>query len=241
MLDLRFSKLSGRVVISCDSAAVRYLQSLRSRFATSASISNQAFDLEVDDLLVNLRELAEWPSEDTDIHWEPELQRLVEDNAADAVMLQNRLSASVEMPMPAVESPGNGWTAELTEFQRRDFSKLWELSHGANFSVPGAGKTRVALALFHASRSAGEVGRMLVVCPKSAFESWENEAEICFPGSGLRVVVMDSATPPLADVVLINYERLPDCRAALVDWLRLQPTLLVLDEAHRMKLGAAGV
>jgi SNF2 family DNA or RNA helicase len=240
MLDLRFSNLAGRVVISCDSASARYLQPLRGRFATSASISNQAFDLEVDDLLVNLRELAEWPSEDTEIHWEPELQRLVEDNAEDAITLQNRLSAGVKMFAPAVGAPGSGWTAPLTEFQLRDFGKLWELGHGANFSVPGAGKTRVALALFHASRSAGEVRRMLVVCPKSAFESWENEAEICFPGAGMRVVVMDSATPPLADIVLINYERLPDCRAALVDWLRTQTTMLVLDEAHRMKLGAAG-
>ena len=240
MLDLRFSTLAGRVLVSCDPGSARHLQVLRGRYATSMSISNQGFDLEVDDLLVNLRELAAWPAEDTDIRWQTELLRLVEGNAADAATLESRLAAGTDGQVFVPEEVGPGWTAELREFQRRDFGKLLELGHGANFSVPGAGKTRVALALFQARRRGGEVARMLVVCPKSAFESWEVEAGICFPDVPVRVSVMDSSTPPLADIVLVNYERLPDCRAALVEWLRAQPTMLVLDEAHRMKLGKAG-
>ena len=81
---------------------------------------------------------------------------------------------------------------------------------------------------------------MLVVCPKSAFESWQSEAQICFSGAPLRLAVMDGSTVPAADVVLINYERLPDARSALIQWLRTRTAMLVLDEAHRMKLGPAG-
>jgi SNF2 family DNA or RNA helicase len=214
---------------------------LRSRYASSASISNHAFDLEIDDLLVNLHELAAWPVHDLEIRWQPELLKIVEENAADAAILQNRLSGASEPPAFVSKDLGPEWAAQLTDFQRRDVGKLLEVGHGANFSVPGAGKTRATLAIFQANRICGKVARMLVVCPKAAFESWQDEVEICFPEAPLRVALMNSSTPPAADIVLINYERLPDSRPALVQWLRSQPTMLVLDEAHRMKLGPAGV
>ena len=240
MLDLRFSTRAGRIEINSDLGAARHLNALRSRFSSSASISKQAFDLDIDDLLVNLYELAQWPTGDADIRWQPELLALVEGNAADGLIVQSRL-ASPDGHGPTRQAELDvSWSTQLTAFQQRDVSKLLELAHGVNFSVPGAGKTRVSLAIFQARRDAGEVARMLVVCPKSAFESWQSEAETCFPHQPLRVEVMDGPTAPACDVLLINYERLPDARAALLTWLRGQPTFLVLDEAHRMKLGPAG-
>jgi len=240
MLQLRFSTQAGRVELSCDPASARDLQAMRGRFTTGASISSQAFDLEIDDLLVNLHELAMWP-QDPDIRWQRELLDLVEGNAADAGVLQARLATGADQQAPSAPSLlGGGWAASMTDFQRRDLGKLLELAHGANFSVPGAGKTRVSLAAFQARRDAGEVDRMLVVCPKSAFESWQTEALECFPADGMRVAVMDTAAAPACDVLLVNYERLPDARPALLQWLRARPALLVLDEAHRMKLGPAG-
>lgn len=204
------------------------------------SISHQAFDVEIDDLLVNLQELAAWPPEDLDIRWQPELLRLVEVNASDAAALLGRLAAVSDLTTFQPPRMGPTWVGELTDFQSRDLEKLQSLGHGANFSVPGAGKTRVALAVFESSRASGKVDRMLVVCPKAAFESWQIEAGICFSGTPLRVAIMDTSTPPAADVVLINYERLPIARAAIIQWLRTRPAMLVLDEAHRMKLGPAG-
>jgi hypothetical protein len=241
VLELGFSTFAGRALLSCDAASANRLQRLRSRYSTARSISNEAFDLEVDDLLVNLNELATWPSEDTDIRWQPELLSLVEGNATDAAIVEARLGGSTGRPSVPEAAVSAEWNDRLTDFQRRDIAKLLELAHGANFSVPGAGKTRVALAIFEARRRAGEVARMLVVCPKSAFESWQTEAATCFPNAPLHVAVMDSTGVPAADVVLINYERLPDARAALLLWLRAQPALLVLDEAHRMKRGPTGV
>lgn len=242
MLQLRFSTQAGRVELSCDPGSARDLQALRGRFTSGASISSQAFDLEIDDLLVNLHELAHWPTDGSDdVRWQPELLALVEGNAADAAVLQARLTEDgTHAAAPAAPPAGGGWAAPLTDFQRRDLGKLLQLAHGANFSVPGAGKTRVSLAAFQSRRDAGQVTRMLVVCPKSAFESWQTEAATCFPGTGLRTAVMDTATPPACDILLVNYERLPDARPALLQWLRAAPSMLVLDEAHRMKLGPAG-
>lgn len=198
----------------------------------------QSFDVGIDDFLINLRELARWPENDDDIRWDTALLNLVEGNAADAEVVGTKLSHSgtttgVDLGAPS----GDAWS--LTEFQRRDITKLLALRHGANFSVPGAGKTRVALANFQSRRAAGEVVRMLVVCPKSAFESWQTEAEHCFEGT-IRLAVMDGTPPPSLDILLVNYERIVDSQGLLLSWMRTEPTLLVLDEAHRMKLGPAG-
>jgi len=238
VLDLRFSILAGRAEISADDKYSYNLQVLRTRFSSSRSLSELAFDVEIDDLLVNLGVLATWPADDTDIRWDERLLRLVVGNAEDANVLQTKLTSAPLHEKPITLS--SSWKAGLTDFQKRDIAKLLTLTHGANFSVPGAGKTRVSLAVFHSRRTAGTVTRMLVVCPKAAYESWRNEARECFPDSPVRVALMDSTTPPEADIVLVNYERLPDARPALINWLKSQPALLVLDEAHRMKLGAAG-
>ena len=239
MLRLRFSTQSGRVELSCAEGYAQHLQGLRNRFGSSVTQSQLAFDLELDDLLVNLRDLARWP--DTNFDWQPELLQLVEDNASDANTMEERLrEAEAETASVDPAALGGGWVAPLTEFQIRDISKLLGLTHGANFSVPGAGKTRVALAVFQARKDLGEIDRMLVVCPKAAFESWVTETQLCFADPPPRVSVMDGPHPPFADIVLINYERLPDARAALLSWLAERPALLVLDEAHRMKRGPTG-
>jgi SNF2 family DNA or RNA helicase len=240
MLTLRYSTRVGRVEISCDRSNVAHLNALRGRFASGSSVGNQAFDIDIDDFLVNLYELTRWPGSDEDVRWAPELKRLVEGNAADADVVQARLADVSRAYNPPPAHFGDGWDASLTSFQGRDLGKLLDLNHGANFSVPGAGKTRVALANFQVRRDSGEVSRLLVVCPKSAYEAWQTEVSICFPSNPPTVEILDGSAAPECDLLLVNYERLPDAEGALIRWLDAQPALLILDEAHRMKLGAAG-
>ena len=241
MLSLRFSPTAGRAIISCDAGSSSSLQRLRNRYASSTSTSNTAFEVSIDDLLVNLQELAVWPADDdANVHWQPELLTLVVGNVSDVAILDARLS--VEPSTAALPTPkfGPDWSGNLTELQLQNVAELQAMTHGANFSVPGAGKTRVALAAFESGRSAGMVSRLLVVCPKSAFESWLTESTVCFPASPLQVSIMNGTAVPAADVVLINYERLPDATSALTAWLKSSPAMLILDEAHRMKLGPTG-
>ena len=240
VLTLSFSSSVGRVIISCDERSSEHLKTLRNHYGSGTSVNNTAFEVSVDDLLVNLQELAVWPSDDPDVRWQRELLTLVETNVSDAAVLEEQLS--VQPPTVGQLTPefGESWSGSLTALQLQDVTKLRSMAHGANFSVPGAGKTRVALAVFDAGCVGHQVRRMLVVCPKSAFESWQTEAELCFSPTPLRVAIMNSAAVPAADVVLINYERLPDAIPALAAWLRTLPAMLVLDEAHRMKLGPAG-
>jgi SNF2 family DNA or RNA helicase len=241
VLDIRFSTRAGRVQISCDPALADALQALKARFASGESISLQSFDVELDELLANLYELAQWPASDTNVAWQAELRELVEANVADASVASGSLTAGGATNQVGTPVALDGdWKAGLTPFQNRDLQKLLQLRHGANFSVPGAGKTRVALAAFQSRRNAGEVKRMLVVCPKSAFEAWIDEVQLCFPDKPPRVAVFGEG-PTAADVLLVNYERLPEAHTVLLHWLQAERTLLVLDEAHRMKAGPLGV
>jgi SNF2 family DNA or RNA helicase len=129
---------------------------------------------------------------------------------------------------------------ELRDFQRRDLARLLALRHGANFSVPGAGKTTVAYALYEALREQGDVRRLLVVAPISAFDAWLTEADACFapPPRIRRLVDRPSSTD---EIVVVNYQRLSGSRfARIAEWVQEQPCHVILDEAHRMKRGRTG-
>lgn len=239
MLDLRFSLTAGRVDLSCDVRSASNLRMLSTRFSTSLSLHKTSISVEIDDFLVNLRELARWPSDDIDVRWDATLLRLVEGNVQDSALVDARLQADEVGQLTAPSLPAN-WVAPLTEHQVRDVSKLLALNHGANFSVPGAGKTRATMAVYAARRRGGSVARMLVVCPKSAYESWAYEARVCFGDGKLSTHVWTGGPPPEVDILLVNYERLPNSLPPLISWMKAGSTLLALDEAHRMKLGSAG-
>ncbi len=134
---------------------------------------------------------------------------------------------------------GSRFTRRLRSFQTRDLGKLLSLEHGANFSVPGAGKTAVAYAVYESERLAGRVDRLLIVAPLSAFEAWETEALRCFDAPPAICRFADRV-PHGVEIVLVNYQRLHGYARQLGDWLLGGAGHLVLDEAHRMKRGRSG-
>lgn len=132
-----------------------------------------------------------------------------------------------------------GFARDLRTFQLRDLGHLLSLSHGANFSVPGAGKTTVSYALHALERARGRVDRLLVIAPLSAFGAWADEVEECFV-EPLRVARLTERGALSADVVLVNYQRLAASYDQITSWVADSSTHVILDEAHRMKRGKAG-
>lgn len=126
----------------------------------------------------------------------------------------------------------------LRPFQVRDLGRLLTLQHGANFSVPGAGKTAVTYAVYEAERAAGRVNQLLVIAPLSAFEAWQTEAARWLdPPPDVRA----GRVPEVRTEVLVsNYHRLALAYDELAAWAAAGATHVVLDEAHRMKRGRAG-
>ncbi len=136
---------------------------------------------------------------------------------------------------------------ELRPFQMRDLRRLLALENGANFSVPGAGKTTVALALHLLTRKAGQ--HFLVVCPKSAFPAWREVIDDCIVADAPPVVrepfmflsgrseEVQRALESGATRFVINYDLLISRPDLIQNHLATHPTHLLLDESHRMKAG----
>lgn len=135
----------------------------------------------------------------------------------------------------------------LKSFQLRDIGHLLSLPHGANFSVPGAGKTTVTFALHVLAAQQGE--HLLVVCPKSAFQAWRAVVDECMvagaPNGGDEPFTVLDGREDETDRLLrsgatrfvISYDLLVRQQGAISAYLARQPVHLVLDESHRMKSG----
>ncbi|MEV5140863.1 DEAD/DEAH box helicase [Streptomyces syringium] len=241
-LHLGFDETRTKVVLRTTGKYREDLVQLAARFRTGGQLGPLAVSVELDDLLSGLSEVSSWPHH-VGVEWAPELRDLVLGNLQDAEAVKKRLEtpgqAGEVAPGDVPTLLGDSWIAELSEFQRRDIAKLLSLQHGANFSVPGAGKTRVALAVYAAQKAQGKVSRVLVVCPKSAYESWQYETGACFR-QPLRTPIFDRSLDQWAEVLIVNYERLDRSLGTLAAWLKAAPSMIILDEAHRMKLGARG-
>jgi SNF2 family DNA or RNA helicase len=222
------------------------LSRLGARFRTGSQRDHLAVEIEIDDLLSNLDKLTSWSQPET-VHWDPALRELATGVVLDAHSVKQQLERSeagteqIELEPSSVPGLlGADWIAPLTDFQCRDIAKLLRLRHGANFSVPGAGKTRVALAVFAAMKNTSDVRRLLIVSPKSAYESWQAENLLCF-AEPLHMQVVSGQPDSSVEALVVNYERLDRSTTALARWLGAEPSMMVLDEAHRMKLGVDGV
>ncbi|GAA2194553.1 DNA helicase [Streptomyces sp. FBKL.4005] len=241
-LHLGFDDSRTRVVLRTTEQYRQDLVQLAARFRTGGQLGPLSASVALDELLVNLPVLSNWP-DPAGVEWAPELRNLVSGVVKDSRLVEERLAGSAAPPEVAADDVlsmlGDTWKEDLNAFQRRDVAKLLSLGHGANFSVPGAGKTRVALAVYAAQRAQGAASRLLVVCPKSAYESWRYETAVCF-NYPLRTHVLDGSLDEWAEVLIVNYERLDRSLPLLANWLKAAPSMIILDEAHRMKLGARG-
>lgn len=139
----------------------------------------------------------------------------------------------------------------LRDRQMLDAFFMAVVGRSADFSVPGAGKTATVLGVFAYLHHLGKVRRIVVVCPKSGFETWEDEWRAtfdnklplnCFCLGDARIAAMTTSLrkSTLAldsgncNLLVFNYESLrsyvPELHSIVPD-----QTLLVFDEVHRVK------
>lgn len=143
---------------------------------------------------------------------------------------------------------GAGFTnRKLKYFQVRDLSHLISLSNGANFSVPGAGKTTVTFALHVLTRLPNQ--HFMVVAPKAAFQAWVDIVNECMeegaPNLGdepFTTLVgtkneIHSLLSSGASRFIISYDMAVRHDDLVRTHIATHSTHLVLDESHRMKAG----
>jgi SNF2 family DNA or RNA helicase len=124
--------------------------------------------------------------------------------------------------------------------------------NSCNFAVPGAGKTSIVYGAYAYLKSLPpedpkHVNKLLVIGPLSSFAPWENEYAECFNArptsfrmSGSNEVTKDqkyqhlySGSPD--ELTLIFHGGVPTYESQIIDFLKSNRTLVVVDEAHRIK------
>jgi len=139
----------------------------------------------------------------------------------------------------SVEVPNLLATRKLTPRQQENILYLLDMTNGANFSVPGAGKTLTALCVWQILKERDFLRKLLVVCPRSAFEAWQLEPFDSFGFTGKTEIYSGLITNESTEICLVNYEQLENQEKLdyLRQWVINNNAGLVIDEAHRIKAG----
>jgi len=136
---------------------------------------------------------------------------------------------------------------ELKPYQLANLASLLALRNGANFSVPGAGKTTVTFALHLLCRQHSDC--ILVAAPKNAFPAWEGIIGECLlPGAAVELREpfqpltggegrIEALLENGGKRFIISYDQLVRADQIIEHYLATHPVHLVLDESHRMKAG----
>lgn len=139
-----------------------------------------------------------------------------------------------------------GWDMgrrQLRDHQVEAVQLLSSLPNGANFSVPGAGKTTVTLAI-HLTATSPDT-HLFVVCPKNALQAWDDVIVDCMRDErpfNEPFVRLGGDDNELATTLnggstrfLINYDLLIRRQRVFMDYLEANRVHLVVDESHRIK------
>lgn len=142
----------------------------------------------------------------------------------------------------------NNITRKLKEHQLKAAFHLYLVGNGANFSVPGSGKTTAILSVYEKLRSEGKVNLLFVVGPPACFGPWRTEFEETFgrppnwkilAGGDQNARKSEYFTPASkkAELYLTTFQTLLNDQNEVKTFLVQQgvDTFLVIDEAHYIK------
>lgn len=136
----------------------------------------------------------------------------------------------------------------LKEHQLKAAFHLYLVENGANFSVPGSGKTAVILTVYEKLRLENKVNVLYVVGPPACFGPWKTEFKLTLGrdpdcrvlaggAQGQRKLEYFSLASQKAELYLTTYQTLLNDQEELIAFLnqRGNKVLLAIDEAHYIK------
>jgi SNF2 family DNA or RNA helicase len=128
--------------------------------------------------------------------------------------------------------------------------------NACNFSVPGAGKTSVVYAAFTYLNNLPvdnpkHIDKILVIGPLSSFGPWEQEYFECFgfDANAKRLIGSISRKEKetylygsnAAIITLVSYQSVVTVKDDLISFVKRNKTMIVLDEAHKIKNTTGGI
>ncbi|HEV2329966.1 MAG TPA: DEAD/DEAH box helicase [Verrucomicrobiae bacterium] len=159
------------------------------------------------------------------------------------VLEQSRQAGAVMKQVTGGGLNTKGLKRRLKPFQLPATSHMIKVAHSANFSVPGSGKTTIALAAFAHLQKAEVVNVLVVVGPRSSFAPWETEAIACLATKPRIVRITGNKSHRhrawheaiRATVVILNYQVAANDVEQLESLLSARAAMLVVDESHYIK------
>lgn len=135
------------------------------------------------------------------------------------------------------------FTRKLKPYQIPPVAHIVNVGNAANFSVPGSGKTTITLAGYSILKKQGIIDKIMVIGPRAAFMSWEDEYQNCF-GKAPKAIRLTGAISNRktlyrqasnAELILLSYQMASRDVNRLSVFLRENRVMLVLDESHNIK------
>ncbi|MBU1270508.1 MAG: DEAD/DEAH box helicase [Nanoarchaeota archaeon] len=136
----------------------------------------------------------------------------------------------------------------LKAHQLKAATHLYLVQNGANFSVPGSGKTAVALCVYGKLRLEGKVNTLFVVGPPSCFQPWIDEFKITLNRTpeyqilaggnpNLRKSLYFVAEDKKPELYLSTFQTLLKDHQEVITFMRRRgiDIFSVIDEAHYIK------
>ena len=135
---------------------------------------------------------------------------------------------------------------KLKEHQLKAALHLLAVTNGANFSVPGSGKTTVVLAVYAWLKSLGEVDALFVVGPPACFGPWRQEFTAVL-GKAPKVATLAGgdvddrrsnyavAQSDICDLYVTSFQTLQRDWHGVRSLFSCARFFLVIDEAHYIK------
>ena len=139
-----------------------------------------------------------------------------------------------------------GGANKISHEQMRNILHLCRFNAAATFSVPGAGKTTEALAFFFIKKL--QNSKLIVVAPKNAFATWDEQLEKCQPNINTKFSRLVGGREKILENLdknpefsIISYQQLVRVPDIINKYLAANDCFLFLDESHRIKSGISKV
>ena len=150
----------------------------------------------------------------------------------DSIDLKKKTEYDPEIP---------NFNRKLLPYQKESVEHLLTVGNGANFSVPGSGKTTIAYAAIAKWLDDNVIEKIFVIGPTASFVPWEEEFESCFgrPPRCLRCrgPIVDEL-PNIGnsfELFLMHYSTAMNRIMEINNFLANYNTVLIIDESHWIK------
>jgi SNF2 family DNA or RNA helicase len=135
---------------------------------------------------------------------------------------------------------------KLRDHQEKSAFHLYSTGNGANFSVPGAGKTAVVLSVYEKLKREGIVDTLFVLGPTACFYPWIDEFQAALGREPESRVILSGLDPTHRDYIynydtgqhelyLVSFQTLTNDIEKLKTLFERNKVFFVVDEAHYVK------